>query len=178
MSQDSTENDIPLTSSKDTQHVIKLAVTMHILVHAWKAAVNGLPQTPTPTEVQIEIIEQAKSIFNTISQQKSIFIEAIRSVQVTPVPLKKCQPFRTKVLKCVCRSQGPLVSIRKVQKHIKGSIVSNIKIELAKLERDGFGSVKDIKTRSTTRTMFMKIPGLIIDGELRNHSDILKDEIV
>lgn len=64
-----------ITSSKDTCHLLRIAVVLHILTHYWVQALNQEPLSSPSLEVDVCSIDSAQIIYNAIIQQKGVFLE-------------------------------------------------------------------------------------------------------
>ena len=47
----------------------------------------------------------------------------------TFVRIPKVKSFRERILRAICKFPGPAISIRDLQKHVRGSLADNIKCE-------------------------------------------------
>ncbi|CAG2186299.1 RAD54 [Mytilus edulis] len=142
-----------MMTSKDTIHILRLAAVLHVFQHSFSCGLNDGCYTPTPLEITKSRLKQAMVLYNSLSQQKSLFVQAIASCdRDTPaLHLKPVATFRDRVAKAMCKS-----------------------FELEMLQQNGFGTLKTIKTRHGKRNFFFKIPGNCIDMEIGAHSTIIK----
>ena len=80
------ENELPqsqvvnvsnLISSKDTIHVLRLAAVLHIRTHYWLLLLKGENLTAPDLEIGEDSIKRANNLFNTVAQQKAVFLEVL-----------------------------------------------------------------------------------------------------
>ncbi|VDI24897.1 Hypothetical predicted protein [Mytilus galloprovincialis] len=118
-----------MMTSKDTIHILRLAAVLHVFQHSFSCGLNDGCYTPTPLEITKSRLKQAMVLYNSLSQQKSLFVQAIASCdRDTPaLHLKPVATFRDRVAKAMCKSCGPFVTIRQLQKRLKRSLAENIK---------------------------------------------------
>ncbi|XP_053398445.1 uncharacterized protein LOC128556786 [Mercenaria mercenaria] len=113
---------------------------------------------------------QAKTLYNSIVQHKALFLQAVSQENGKKVHIKSTMTFRERVVNAVCKSRGPAVSTRALQRQMKGALSDSVKVELEELQRTGFGVLKKVRCS----VLFFKLPGCLIDSEIGPHMSYLK----
>lgn len=64
-----------MMTSKDTIHILRLAAVLHVFQHSFSCGLNDGCYTPTPLEITKSRLKQAMVLYNSLSQQKSLFVQ-------------------------------------------------------------------------------------------------------
>ncbi|XP_045161986.2 uncharacterized protein LOC123526803 [Mercenaria mercenaria] len=133
-----------IVTSKDTLHILRLSALLHIL-HQYINPVLGGEVMEIQHVIPRKRLLQAKTLYNSIVQHKALFLQAVSQENGKKVHIKSTMTFRERVVNAVCKSRGPAVSTRALQRQMKGALSDSVKVELEELQRTGFGVLKKVR---------------------------------
>ncbi|XP_045199542.1 uncharacterized protein LOC123553890 [Mercenaria mercenaria] len=116
-----------IVTSKDTLHILRLSAILHIL-HQFVNPVLGGEVIETQHVIPRKRLLQAKSLFNSIVQHTALFLQAVSAGKGKKVQIKSTMTFRERVVKAVCKSRGPAISTRVLQRQLKGPYLIVLKL--------------------------------------------------
>ncbi|XP_052098935.1 uncharacterized protein LOC127733660 [Mytilus californianus] len=169
-----TQTNLCMTTSKDTIHVIRLAAALQITSSYIRATLTKT-EVVNDTKITVESLRCGRKLYCFMAGQKAVFAQALNTLQQTDsVKLKKVMSFKIRVIKAIVSSEGPVISLRCLQRKLYGSLKDSVIHELEELEREGAGMLH--KVGKPRKEIFLKASPGQMPNEILKKVDISVDD--
>ncbi|XP_064637660.1 uncharacterized protein LOC135493929 [Lineus longissimus] len=156
---------VPMTTNKDTVHIMKSSGIIHVIGHVITKWVNKEEAGNIPPTISIHTIRASQLLYGTLAQQKHTFMQALFRVgRSDTTHLWTSKTLREKIMRTICRRPGPLTTTTtEVQKCVHGSQIVHLKDEIDKMSKDGVFTYMTTEDRWKTTVIFKPWPGSLTD---------------